>query len=120
MAWSLPLPVGDSAKRSLLARLVRWLRSHCAGRVPSCVYAEGTPSWCHVPPTLPNLAALISMVYRIPYVLLINDMYPETPIACGLMKEQSLVYRMLRRINRSCFEAGLSDYHNRAGHATKG
>jgi colanic acid biosynthesis glycosyl transferase WcaI len=52
------------------------------------------------PPTLPTLAALICRLYRAPYLLLINDMYPEMLVACGLMKERSLVYRMLSRISR--------------------
>ncbi len=52
------------------------------------------------PPTLPTLAALLSVFYRTPYFLLINDMYPEVLVACGLMKESSLAYKVLRRVSR--------------------
>jgi colanic acid biosynthesis glycosyl transferase WcaI len=52
------------------------------------------------PPTLPTIAALLSLVYRTRYVLLINDMYPEMLSACSLMSEFSLAYRMLKRISR--------------------
>ncbi len=90
-------------KRSLLARLVKVasITLSLAWNAFLRVRRGDTILVVTNPPTLPTLAALISMVYRTPYVLLINDMYPEMLIACGLMKEQSLVYRMLRRISRS-------------------
>jgi colanic acid biosynthesis glycosyl transferase WcaI len=52
------------------------------------------------PPTLPVVAALISVVLRVPYILVVHDMYPDIMAACGLINTQSLIYRLMQRVSQ--------------------
>ena len=52
------------------------------------------------PPALPVMAAVISAALRVPYVLVVHDIYPDVMAACGLTTTRSVTYKLLQRINR--------------------
>jgi len=52
------------------------------------------------PPTLPVMAALVSLVLRVPYILVVHDMYPDIMAACGLTTTRSLMYKLMQRVSR--------------------
>jgi colanic acid biosynthesis glycosyl transferase WcaI len=52
------------------------------------------------PPTLPVVAALISLWRGVPYTLVVHDLYPDLMAACGLTTSRSVWFRLMRRVNR--------------------
>jgi glycosyltransferase involved in cell wall biosynthesis len=46
------------------------------------------------------LAPLIGMTKRVPYMVHMYDLYPEIMAACGLVREESIAYRVMRRVVR--------------------
>jgi colanic acid biosynthesis glycosyl transferase WcaI len=52
------------------------------------------------PPSVPLLAALLSFLLRVPYSLLVHDVYPDIVAACGLMSRESILFKTLQRINK--------------------
>ena len=52
------------------------------------------------PPTLPFIIAFASRIRRVPYVLLIQDSYPEVLTAVGAAKPDSLFVKTLNRMNK--------------------
>jgi colanic acid biosynthesis glycosyl transferase WcaI len=53
------------------------------------------------PPSVPILAAILSLFRRVPYSLLVHDVYPEILAACGLTSRSAISYRALEKISRS-------------------
>ncbi len=52
------------------------------------------------PPSVPVLAAILAFLLRVPYSLLVHDVYPDIVAACGLMSRESILFKTLQRINR--------------------
>ncbi len=52
------------------------------------------------PPSVPVLAAILSFVLRVPYSLMVHDIYPDIIAACGLTSRDGIVFKTLQRINR--------------------
>jgi colanic acid biosynthesis glycosyl transferase WcaI len=52
------------------------------------------------PPSVPILTAILSFLLRVPYSLVVHDVYPDIIAACGLASRRSLTYRLLEGINR--------------------
>jgi glycosyltransferase involved in cell wall biosynthesis len=52
------------------------------------------------PPSVPILAAILSFLLRVPYSLLVHDVYPEILAACGLTSRNAISYRALEKISR--------------------
>jgi len=52
------------------------------------------------PPTLPVMAALISLFLRVPYILVVHDIYPDIMAACGLITTRSPVYKLMQNVSR--------------------
>jgi len=52
------------------------------------------------PPSVPILAMLLSFLLRVPYSLLVHDVYPEIIAACGLTSRKAISFRILQRISR--------------------
>lgn len=55
------------------------------------------------PPTMPPLLALVCVIRRAKFVLLVHDVYPDAAIAAGLLRPNSVVARAWRRLNRCVF-----------------
>ena len=53
------------------------------------------------PPSMPILALILSFIVRVPYSLVVHDVYPEIMVACGLTSRGSLSFSLLTWINKS-------------------
>jgi colanic acid biosynthesis glycosyl transferase WcaI len=52
------------------------------------------------PPSVPMMTALLSLFLRVPYSLVVHDVYPDMLSACGIVSHKALSYRLLQKINR--------------------
>jgi colanic acid biosynthesis glycosyl transferase WcaI len=52
------------------------------------------------PPSVPILTAILSSLLRVPYSLVVHDVYPDIVAACGLTSRESFSYKVFERINR--------------------
>lgn len=52
------------------------------------------------PPSVPMLAAILSFVLRVPYSLMVYDVYPDILAACGMSSRKAVSYRVLQTMNR--------------------
>lgn len=52
------------------------------------------------PPSVPILAVILSFILRVPYSLLVHDVYPDMLVACGLISRKAVSFRVLEKINR--------------------
>lgn len=52
------------------------------------------------PPSVPMLAALLSFILRVPYSLVVHDVYPDIIAACGMASRNSISYKLLKRIKQ--------------------
>jgi colanic acid biosynthesis glycosyl transferase WcaI len=57
------------------------------------------------PPSLPFITRIVCWLHGAKSVLLIHDVYPDVLIASGMMREQSLLARFLRLLNRRLYES---------------
>jgi glycosyltransferase involved in cell wall biosynthesis len=53
------------------------------------------------PPSVPMLAAVLSFLLRVPYSLMVYDVYPDILAACGLTSREAASYRLLQTIDRN-------------------
>jgi len=54
------------------------------------------------PPFIALLGWLLRVVRRCRYVYWVMDLYPDLPVACGVMRPRSLVTRLFEAVNRFC------------------
>lgn len=54
------------------------------------------------PPFIALVGWLMKVFRRVPYVYWVMDLYPDVPVAFGMMKPRSLVTRMFEALNRFC------------------
>jgi len=52
------------------------------------------------PPSAPMLAAVLSFVLRVPYSLVVHDVYPDMVAACGMTSREAVSYKVLQKISR--------------------
>lgn len=52
------------------------------------------------PFTLPGVVWAFSVMFRIPYVYIVHDLYPDIAVSMGVADKQSVGTRMLRRLQR--------------------
>jgi glycosyltransferase involved in cell wall biosynthesis len=52
------------------------------------------------PPSTPILAAILSFILRVPFSLVIHDVYPEIMAVCGLTSHKALYYKLLQKISQ--------------------
>lgn len=83
---------------SFAARLYRLGRHHLIRRGvvprPDIIYASA------VPPLAALTALRLAQVYRIPFVLEIGDLWPQTPIDMGILRPSGAIARTLWRVER--------------------
>lgn len=51
------------------------------------------------PPTLPFVIAVVCLLKRVPYVLLIHDIYPEAAVVAGVLRPDSLAVHLAASLN---------------------
>jgi colanic acid biosynthesis glycosyl transferase WcaI len=54
------------------------------------------------PPFIVTVGWLLRVVRGCRLVYLVMDLYPDVPVACGMMKADGLLTRLLERVNRFC------------------
>lgn len=52
------------------------------------------------PPFIGLLASFVKKFFKIPYLLIIYDVYPDTPIKLGVIKQKSFIATVWRRVNK--------------------
>ena len=52
------------------------------------------------PPSIPMLAVFVSFVLRVPYSLMVYDVYPDILVACGFTSRNAFGYKVLKKINQ--------------------
>jgi glycosyltransferase involved in cell wall biosynthesis len=52
------------------------------------------------PPSIPVLAVFVSFVLRVPYSLMVYDVYPDILAACGFISRDAFGYRVLKKISQ--------------------
>jgi len=53
------------------------------------------------PPSVPILAAVLSFLLGVPYILIVHDIYPDILAACGMSSRKSISFKVLHRLSRS-------------------
>ena len=94
------------SKRSILARLMRMLTITISIFIGALLHIRRGDSILAVtnPPSVPILAAVLSFILRVPYSLVVHDVYPDIMVACGLTSRKSLSFKVLNRVNRSVLQ----------------
>jgi colanic acid biosynthesis glycosyl transferase WcaI len=89
-------------QRSILMRLIRMVWITLSMLIASIFRVGRGDSILAVtnPPSVPILAAVVSFLLRVPYSLVVHDVYPDIIAACGLTSRESVSYRVLQKINR--------------------
>ncbi len=89
-------------QRSIWARLLRMISITFSMLVTALVRVGRGDSILAVtnPPSVPIVAALLSFLLRVPYSLVVHDVYPDIIAACGLTSRKSVSYRVMQKINR--------------------
>ncbi len=57
------------------------------------------------PPTLPWVIALISRLRRIPFILVVHDVYPDVAVSLGKLRKGGAVQRLWQFLNRHSYRA---------------
>ena len=88
--------------RSLLARVIRMLTITISIFVGALSHIRRGDSILAVtnPPSVPILAMILSFILRVPYSLVVHDVYPDIMVACGLTSRRSLSFKVLDRLSR--------------------
>jgi glycosyltransferase involved in cell wall biosynthesis len=88
------------ARRILaFARYVPWaIRTGCRQPRPDVVYASSTPL------TVGEIGRRVARHHRIPFIFEVRDLWPEVPIALGVLKNPLLQWAA-RRMARKCYRA---------------
>lgn len=89
-------------QRSILARLIRMVSITLSMFITAFFRIRRGDLIIAVtnPPSVPILTAILSFLLRVPYSLVVHDVYPDIIAACGLTSRKSFSYRVLKRINR--------------------
>lgn len=61
------------------------------------------------PPFIALVGRLLRMVKGTRFVYWVMDLYPDLPVACGVMKQGAIPTRMFEALNRSCLRAADAD-----------
>ena len=90
-------------KASILARLFDFGYFYLAATVKVLALRKHDVSICFTtPPFISLLGWFLRCVKGTKMVYWVMDLYPDVPVACGVMKEGSLVTRFFESINRFC------------------
>lgn len=84
-------------KRSILTRLIRMITITVSIFVGALLRIRRGDTILAVtnPPSVPILAAILSFILRVPYSLVVHDVYPDIMVACGLASRKSLSFKAL-------------------------
>ena len=97
--------VGKSlfGKASILARVIDFALFYVAATLKALTVRRPDVVVCFTtPPFIALLGWFLRLVRRSKFVYWVMDLYPDLPVACGVMKPRSLSTRFFESINRFC------------------
>lgn len=98
-------------RKSHLTRIFSWLNYTFLAFFKVLFAPKGTLIFIvSNPPLLGPLAWLVSKLRKLPYVVLVYDMHPDTMISFGVLKESSTVVKIWRYINKCVWEQASAVY----------
>ncbi len=94
------------SKGSIFARLIRMMTISVSIFIGALLRVRRGDSILAVtnPPSVPILAAILSFILRVPYSLVVHDVYPDIMAACGLTSRSSVVFKFMSRVNKSVLQ----------------
>lgn len=89
-------------QRSILARIIRMVSITLSMLITALFRIRSADSILAVtnPPSVPILAALLSISLRVRFSLVVHDVYPDIMAACGLTSRKAIAYRLLHKISK--------------------
>lgn len=98
-------------RKSKLTRIVSWLKYTFLAFFKMIFAQKGTLIFIvSNPPLLGPLAWLVSKVRKLPYIVLVYDMHPDTMISFGVLNEGSFPVKVWRFINKCVWENATAVY----------
>lgn len=98
-------------RKSKLTRIFSWLKYTFLAFFKVLFAQKGTLIFIvSNPPLLGPLAWFVSKIRKLPYVVLVYDMHPDTMISFGILRENSLPVRVWRYINKCVWENAAAVY----------
>lgn len=98
-------------RKSKLTRVLSWLKYTFLAFFKMILAPKGTLILIvSNPPLLGPLAWFVSKCRKLPYVVLVYDMHPDTMISFGVLKENSIAVKVWRLINRCVWEQASAVY----------
>ena len=97
-------------KSSILARVADFVFFYLAAMIRALTLPRHDVVICFTtPPFIAMVGRILRMVKGTRCVYWVMDLYPDLPIACGVMRPGSLASRFFERVNRSCLRAADAD-----------
>ncbi|TVQ51497.1 MAG: glycosyltransferase WbuB [Phycisphaerales bacterium] len=99
--------VGKSlfGKSTIFARVLDFGLFYVAATIKAFLIRRPDVVVCFTtPPFIALVGWLLRLIKRTKFVYWVMDLYPDLPVACGVMKPRSLSTRFLERINRFCLQ----------------
>lgn len=98
-------------RKSKITRIVSWLKYTFFALFKIIFAPKGTLIIIvSNPPLIGPLAWFVSKIRRLPYIVLIYDMHPDTMISFGVLRENSIPVRVWRIINKHVWEGSHAVY----------
>jgi glycosyltransferase involved in cell wall biosynthesis len=98
-------------RKSKLTRVFSWLKYTILAFLKVLFAPKGTLIFIvSNPPLLGPLAWFVSKLRKLPYVVLVYDMHPDTMISFGVLKESSIAVKIWRYINKCVWEKAAAVY----------
>lgn len=104
-------PAPTYNRKSKMTRILSWLAYTILALFKIIFTPKGTLIFIvSNPPFLGLITWVVSKIRQLPYIVLIYDMHPDTMISFGVLKEDSVVVRFWRFINRKVWEDSAAVY----------
>ncbi|MDB2676663.1 glycosyltransferase family 4 protein [Amylibacter sp.] len=98
-------------RKSKITRILSWLKYTWFAFFKIIFASKGTLVFVvSNPPLIGPLALIVGKIRRLPYVVLIYDMHPDTMISFGVLREDSVSVRFWRFINKHVWEGASAVY----------
>ena len=92
-------------KSSIIARIADFIYFYIAATIRAVTLPRHDVVICFTTPPFIGLSGwILRLLKRTRFIYWVMDLYPDLPIACGVVKEKSLGTRFLERLNRWCLK----------------
>lgn len=97
-------------KAGIIARVADFALFYLAALVKSMLLPRHDVVVCFTtPPFIAVVGRMLRLVKGTKFVYWVMDLYPDLPIACGVMRSGSIASRFFEWVNRSCLRAADAD-----------